>query len=58
MSNLESIALLVLLDGVPELLSMLGQSNDADKVRAAQSLVRRQADNAFEERPLFSSGPQ
>ena len=40
MSNLESIALLVLLDGIPELLSMLGQANDADNVRAAIALIR------------------
>jgi len=43
MSNLESIALLVLLDGVPELLSMLGQSNDADNVSAAIALIRSQS---------------
>ena len=43
MSNLESIALLVLLDGIPELLSMLGQANDADNVRAAIALIRSQS---------------
>jgi len=43
MSNLESIALLVLLDGVPELLSMLGQPNDADNVKAAIALIRSQS---------------
>jgi len=43
MSNLESIALLVLLDGVPELLAMLGQTNDADNVSAAINLIRSQS---------------